>query len=869
MQIQKPPKSADKLLSWLCKQELLEEILGDLHANFNRTYRQHGKWRSSIRYWFQVLHFVRPFALKKTSILNPNPCGMFKNNFKIAVRNTLKHKSYATINLFGLAIGLAAFAIIVLYVYDEISYDKYHADANRIYRIVYDRTSPEGFMSPRIATPGALKAGILREIPEVEQATHLLPSYWGKVLLSNETYSYYDANFLYADDSFFDVFSFQFIEGDAVSALSDPTSIVLTQSFAERFFGSNIALGQTLKFNKHRDLKVTGIIRDVPSQSHLQFDFLIPTLLLGPGWVNNWGEGHTHTYIKVRPQVSMPEVDLKIQHLLDTHHQQVMRETYFTQPLAGLQGIHLSTPRFHELTSSGNKLHIQVLLIVAFFVLLIAGINYINLATARSSVRAKEIAMRKVAGAFRKTLIYQFLVESILISMVAGLLAICIAESALPFFNNLTQKDLSLLAAGNQPVLGLIAIAVLVTGIGAGLYPAFYLSAFKPVAVFRKQHIGPISGFDLRKLLVISQFALSAFLMVGMFVVQQQMGYIQSATLGFDKDQVIVINNFGKVPKRDRNFVVRPKLEMIAGVKKVGAFNEMVGLQQNSSEQLMYVKGADNKEGVLWTHVGYNYLQTLGIPLVEGRYFSREFESDSTRHVVILSETAVRQLGVPEPVIGQQIISQHSPPRTVIGVVKDFHFTSLHNKIKPFVFGFTPNANALAVKLAGGDIQRTISQIKNTWAQFVPDVPMDFYFFDDKIDQLYRSEKNFQTIFSVMTGLTLIIACLGLIGLAAFTAQQRIKEIGIRKILGASITSLLTLLTREYMGLIVIANLIAWPIAHLTMKRWLENFAYRINIDLSVFLISSALALMVAMITIISLVYKAVVSNPINSLRNE
>lgn len=794
---------------------------------------------------------------------------LLSNYLKVAWRNLYKHKIYAAINIFGLVIGITSFLIIMLYVCDEVSYDQFHNNADHIHRVVLDQIGTDGSLQQRSTTPGALKDAVIQNVPEIEQATHLYPSYWGKVLLSNDHNTFHDKQFLYVDNTFFDVFTFQFIQGNAQSALTHRTDIVLTESFAKRFFEDGKALGKTLTFNQKTLLKVSGVITDPPAQSHLKFKFLVSTHLTSPNWANNWGQGHMHTYIKVKPQASLQNVNTKIQDLANTHRPAKYRDVFYTQPLTGINGIHLSPPRLDELTPHSDKLYIQVLVIVALFVLLIAGINYVNLATARSALRAKEIGMRKVVGAYRKTLIYQFLTESILISIIAGFVAISLTEVAFPFFNNLMQKELSLFAINSHYVWLSIATVVLLFGTMAGLYPAFYLSSFKPISVFKKQRASKPITFDLRKSLVVFQFTLSAFLLIGIIIVQKQMAYIQSAKLGFDKDQVIVIRNFRKVPNRDKNFVVRPALETLPSVTKVGACNEMVGLQNNSSETPMQVKGSNNTKGVLWTNIGYHFLETVGIELVDGRNFSPKFETTSSHDVVILNQTAVRLLNVPEPIIGQQITDQHNPPRTIIGVVKDFHFTSLHNEIKPFAFGWTPHANTVAIKISGQNMRETLSQIQETWAQFVPAEPIDFYFVDEAIDQLYRSEQNFLTIFSTMTGLTLMIACLGLFGLAAFTTEQRTKEIGIRKVMGASIPNIIGLLSKDFVKLILIANFIAWPVAYYVMKNWLTNFAYRIDIGIEIFILSGILALSIAGLTVCTQTFKAARTNPVEALQSE
>ena len=787
---------------------------------------------------------------------------MFKNYLTVDLRTLRKQKGYAFINIGGLAVGLACFTIILLYVHDELSYDQFHIDADRIHRVAHDQVGA-GFNRRIIAAPGALKNAMLREIPEIEQATHLYLSYWGDALLSNEKYTYYDNRLLYVDDSFLDVFSFHFIHGDAQSAFADPASVVLTESVAERFFGNEDALGQTLTFNQNKPLRVTGIIEEVPAQSHLQFDFLTSTVTANrPEWENSWGQGHMHTYIKVKPQASLPEVETKIQRLIDTYHRDYMeamhvQETYFAEPLAGINGIHLSLP--------GNKLYIQVLMLVAFFILFIAGINYVNLATARSARRAKEIGLRKVVGALRKSLIYQFLAESILIALVSGCLAVGLTEGALPFFNNLMQKELSLLAAESQPVWGFMAASIVVFGITAGLYPAFYLSAFTPISILKKQRVSKRTTLGLRKILVVTQFALSTFLIVGVLVVQQQMTYVQSTDLGFDKDQMIVIKNFNHTPNRDRNYTVRNALEALPGVLKVGGSVENILGLRGSATGSMRLNSQSTPVASLAQIVGGDYLDVFGLEFIEGQNFSPGPAADYTK--VILNETAVRQLGIEGSAVGLKIGA--NAEQTVIGVVKDFHAASLHHEILPYAFLYSPDALQAIVKLSGGHIRETLSQIEATWKTFVPDIPLDFYFLDEAIDQQYRAEQNFNTLFSAMTGLILMIACLGLFALATFTAEQRTREIGIRKVLGASVTNVVTLLSKDFVKLVVLATIIAWPLAYVAMNAWLNNFAYRIDVGLWPFVLAGVLALVIAMLTVSYQAFRAATVNPVKTLRYE
>ena len=862
MSNQTPPKLADRFLRWFCKEEYFEEIQGDLHQYFNTMSIEKKRWRANLLYWFQFLHFLRPFAIRRLSFFSG--IGMIRNHSKVAVRTITKHKTYALTNMVGLTIGFASFIAILIYVYHEFTFDQFHDDADRIYRVVVDSAEPNGDASRRIDTPGALAEALVMEIPEIENATGFYPHYWGKVTLSNDTYTDYTNDFLCADSSFFDVFSFNIVQGQVKSLLTDPNSVVLTQHTAEKFFGKENPIGQILEFvpYKKHSLRVSAVIQNPPSNSHLQFGFLVPSSLIKPAWYGNWQQGHLHTYLKLKTGASSEAIDHKLQQLVDTYRTTELSENYYLQPLTGLQGIHLGNPRLHELVPPGNKLYTTVLAIVACFVLFIAGVNYVNLATAWAFVRAKEIELRKVMGATRKTIVYQLITESLLMVVLASLVALALLWLIFPSFNDLTLSDMLMGQTTNSTLWISFAIIVIVFGVASGLYPAFYIAGFKSETVTG-------SNPRFRKVLVVSQFALSTVLLISTLVVEQQMECLQNTDLGFDTDQIIIIDNFRKTPNRDKNYVVRPTLTSLAGVKKVGAFNEMVGVGNQSSETLMKLTGSPQAFGVLGTNVGYDYLETMGIELLEGRSFSREFESDTARDVVILNEAAVKRLGIPAPVIGRQIVDTYGSERTVIGVVRDFHFTSLHNEIQPFAFGFTPHANTLAVKLAGGNVRETIAEIEEIWGKFVNDVPMDFHFFDEQIQQLYQSEQNFQKLISILSGLAILISCLGLFGLVTFMTQQRTKEVGIRKVLGASIPNLIALLNKELVALILLANLIAWPIAYVAMNRWLENFAYRIAIGGSVFLLSALIGLVAAMGVASFLTYRCAVSNPVKTLRDE
>jgi putative ABC transport system permease protein len=540
---------------------------------------------------------------------------MFKNYLTIAFRAFGKHKIFSAINLLGLAVGIACFTVILLYVQDELAYDGFHTDADRIYRVVKDFVNDDGSKTPDATTTPALMPAMRREIPEIESATRVFPSWGFKPLLTYGEKTFYEESFLRVDSTFFDVFSFPFVRGEAKSAFVQPLSIVLTERLAKKYFGDEDPMGKTLIFDRRNSqyaLQVSGIVKDVPAQSHFKFDFLISIRSLSGDFQgnyqidNDWGWYNFYTYIKIRPNTEIAAITSKIQKLFKAN-QPEDDNIFYTQPLAGLDGIHLASHLKWELEANSDRLYIYVFMTVAIFVIFIAGINYVNLTTAKASLRAKEVGLRKVVGAFRRNLVIQFMSESILMSILAAMVAVGLSEMALPFFNSVTQKNLSLFSTHNFSIWAIMVAVTLMLGVLAGLYPAFYLASFKPVAVLKKLRMSGKKLFDLRHGLVVFQFALSVILVVGVFVVQRQMTFIQSAKLGFDKDYVIVIRNIGALPARGE--AVRMALVQIPGVKNVAECDGMIG-GQNWTNGLR-VKGANNSQLVNFLSVGYDFIEAL------------------------------------------------------------------------------------------------------------------------------------------------------------------------------------------------------------------------------------------------------------------
>ena len=801
---------------------------------------------------------------------------MIKNYFKIAWRNLMKNKIFSFINIFGLATGMACSLLIFLFVKDETSYDRFNKDAGNIYRVVKDFVNDDGSRLPDATTPPALAPAIQSAIPEVKVVTRVFPNWGSNFLISYGEKKITEEKLYRVDSSFFDVFTFPFIYGNAQNAFKEINSIVLTESASKRYFGNNNPIGKTLHVDELGDLAVTGVIEDVPSNSHFHFDFLISTRKFDGNIEANWGFYNFYTYIKVKPGINSANLTKKIQAVYESGVTNG-KNIFYVQPLTD---IHLTSNLKWELEPNSDKLYVYVFTIIALFIIVIAGINYVNIATAKASVRAKEIGVRKVAGAYRSSLIKQFLLESVITCLIASLLAVVIAQILLPVVNMLTLKQLTVI--GNPAVLMYMVLAALFLGIVAGFFPAVYLSSFRPIIVLKGLRINDKATLSLRKALVVVQFTISIVLIIGALVISQQMHFVQSAKLGLDKEQVIVVNNAGYLSSADRRAFQNTVLQF-PGVKKIASSDGVVG-GQNWTTGLRF-KESQNSQLVNFLSVGPDFLNVLGMEIKEGRGFSPKFPADSltngipngpleqTIGSIVLNETAVKDMGVSNPV-GKKILWSNDGDTmyyvTVVGVLKDFHFTSLRNEIKPFAFVNIPRRVAnFTIKLSTDNIRATLAQLQNTWKKFSSERTFEYTFLDDTYAKLYQSENRFQKVFISLVILGIIIACLGLFGLTTFAAQQRVKEIGIRKVLGASVGSIVSLLSKDFLKLVGIALLVAVPIAWYYMHRWLQDFAYRIDIKWWVFLIAAIIAALVALLTISFQAFKAAVANPVKSLRTE
>jgi putative ABC transport system permease protein len=803
---------------------------------------------------------------------------MFRNYFKAAFRNLTKKKGLSFINFFGLATGIACSLLIILFVTDELSYDRFNANPDRIYRVVKDFVNDDGSRLPDATTPPALAPAMQQNIPEVEHATRLFPGWGNKYLLSYRDKKFLEDKLFRVDSSFFTVFTFPFVKGSASTAFRQTDIILITESMAKKYFGNEDPMGKVIHTDNLGDLMVTGILKDVPSNSHFHFDFLISIRKFSGNIDNQWGWYNFYTYVKLKPNAQIATVDPKIR-LLYKKNSPDGKNVFYSQALTD---IHLTSDLKWEIEPNSHKLYVYVFSVIALFVIIIASINYVNLTTAKSAIRAKEIGVRKVAGAFTSTLVKQFLTESVVTVMASFLLSLFIAQALLPFVNQLTQKQLSLATLLHPGWVLTILTSVIAIGLLAGAYPALYLSSFKPALVLKGIHHPEKNVFTLRKALVVLQFTISVALIIGTLIVIEQIRYIQSASLGLNKDQVLIVNNAGSFSRSGRETLLQA-VSQIHGVKGAATANGVIGGQNWTTS--MKSKGSQNGQLINFLGISYNYLNVLGIHIMEGRNFSSQFPADTTGQgvsgtterisgSVILNQRAIKDLGVPSPAVGRLVSWGTDHDTTfylkIVGVAQDFHFASFKCEIKPFAFFINNDwQDNFTIKLSASDITLTISEIEKKWKIFLPDRPFQYSFLDETFANLYKSEQRFNEVFLFLTVLAIVIACLGLFGLTAFMVEKRTKEIGIRKVIGASVTNIIILLSKDFIALVVVGFVIASPVALYFMNKWLQGFAYRVDIDWRIFLLSGLLALVIAFVTVSFQAIRAAVANPVKSLKTE
>ena len=808
---------------------------------------------------------------------------MLKNYLKIAWRNLLKNKTFSFINIAGLAIGLSCFILIALYVLDEISYDRYNKKANRIYRV--DSDIKFGGTELKLAVcSDPMGATLKKDYPQVEEYARIYAS-GGSKLVKKGNQFIDEPNVVHADSTLFNVFTLPAVSGNTATALNEPNTVVITESTAKKYFNTTDAVGKTIETDGKTLYKVTAIIKDIPRNSHFNFDFIFSMDNVNYGF-GNFLSHNFQTYILLKEGTDYKAFEKNFDQVIAKYivpqakqFMQIESMDDFAKAgnkleykLMPLTDIHLRSDRFPELGTNGNIQYVYIFSAIAIFILLIACINFMNLSTARSANRAKEVGIRKVLGTEKKSLVRQFLTESTLMAILSLLIALVVAWLVLPLFNEVSSKSLTIQSLTSYRILPLLIALPFVVGLLAGSYPAFYLSSFQPIQVLKGKINAGFKKSYLRSGLVVFQFAISIFLIVGTIIVYKQLGYIQTKQLGFNKDQVLVINGTGALEKNVDAF--KNEVLNMQGVAS-GTMSNFLPVSSSARNDNTYSKEAvmDSKNGFnmqTW-RIDYDYIKTLGMKIIKGRNFSREFGADSS--AIIINETTAQILGYDDPV-GKKIYAANpdgaaATEYNIIGVVKNFHFESLRQNITALCFTLGRSIWSTSFKVNTGNIQGLVKQIESKWKTMAPGMPFSYRFLDEAFDNMYRTEQRVGKVALSFSVLTILIACLGLFGLATYMAEQRTKEIGVRKVLGATVTNIVNMLSKDFLKLVIISAVFAVPIGWWVMNIWLQDFAYRINIGWWVFAVAIAVDVFIALLTVSFQAIKAAIANPVKSLRTE
>jgi len=790
---------------------------------------------------------------------------MFKNYLKTAFRNLTRHKGYSLINIAGFAIGIACCILIFLWVQDELSFDRFHGNLDSLHRVVEKNYFSDGTIFPIARTPYPVGPALVADYPEIINFTRFTPCW--RVLIESGDKSFYERGFAFADPSLLEMFSFPLLKGDPNTALSETNAVLISGDMAKKYFGSEDPVGQKLTMDNAVDFQVSGVFENIPPNSHLQFDFLgqFETFIKISGWATRWYDHNYYTYVQLAKDTRHQDVTAKI----SAYMKKINPKSATRFLLQPVKDIHLRSDFAIDLggKSENRVKYVYMFSLIAVFVLLIACMNFVNLTTARASHRSLEIGMRKVVGANRANLIRQFLGESILTSFLSLLIAVGLVLLALPAFNSISGKELSL-AAFNIGLLaaGLIGIG-LITGILSGSYPAFLLSAIKPVRVLKGGLKIGSKNSVFRKILVTCQFSLSIALIIGTFVVYRQLDFMQKKNLGYNREHLVYFAERGAFWKSYDSF--KMELQRNSNIVGITAASSIPTHTVTSTSGVDW-EGKDPGFDVLFTqfNVDYDYFETLEMEMAQGRSFSKDFPTDATE-AFILNETGARLTGMEDPIGKKFTLWNRSGP--VIGVVKDYHFKSLHAKIEPLVLRmFHRDWNRyVIIRIKSDSITETLKAVEDAYKKHHPGYPFEFQFLDEALNALYSSEMRTGRVFRYFMFLAIFISCMGLFGLASFMADQRTKEIGIRKVLGASVPGIFVMLLKEFVKWVLLASAISWPLAYFVMDRWLKNFAYRTDIALWIFLVSGTLGLAVAAATVSYQSLKASVANPADSLRYE
>lgn len=802
---------------------------------------------------------------------------MFKNYLKIAYRNFVGYKLFSFINVSGLAIGFATCMIISLWVQRELSYDRFHKNADRIYRIERELFRDNSYSRWPI-TSGAYKQVLIDDYPEIENAVR----FWGKEFSIKDYNNFSRRQRMYAvDNSIFEIFDFSLEKGDEQTALKKPGSVVLTRNNALKYFGTDDVIGRSLNFDwgeEQVDFEITGILKDLPPNSHVHFDMLISISSYPNDRFSNWRSNYLYTYILAGENTTRTDLEEKLRTFvtkrLEPHYGDLLSQGFGIHEvlkvhLFPLTDIHLYPSPNWEINAGGNMASVYVFSSIAVLILIIACINFMNLSTASANKRAKEVSLRKTIGAHTAQLKVQFIQESVFLAILALVLALFLISIFIPVYNSIFDEELYASSLLNSTNLIIIIGIVLIVGLFAGLYPAFYLTKFEPIAVLKGGMLSGSGKSVFRRTLVVIQFIISITLIIGTLTVYAQMNYLQNKSLGFNKENILLIPvRSQRVAQNYQNF--RNELLGSTKIRSLSVSSDLPGETFYSNTNFSSREQSQDPVSLIVLMTDYDFVNTYYMDMVTGRTFSREISSDTTG-TIMLNEAAVKRFGwSPQEAIGKELNYFRYSKGKIVGVVKDFNFRSLHTIIEPMALLLDPDyIHAISIRIQPGNLRRTIDFIQQKWESIFPEEIFEFSFLDDRINQLYKNEMKMQKIFIIFACFSIFVACLGLFGLSVFIAADRTKEIGIRKAMGASIGKIILLLSKEFIMWISIANLIAWPIAWYIMTKWLQNFAYQVNLGIWIFILSASLALIIALLTVSYQAIKAAIANPVDSLKYE
>ena len=804
---------------------------------------------------------------------------MFRNYIIIAFRNCIKHKLFTFINVFGLAVGITTCIMINFWVQQELSYDRFNKNADRIFRIERD-ISFEGRDEIWPITSGAYGPALVNDYPEVESFVR----FWRREMsIKDKDNIYHRQQLIMSDNSIFDIFDYELEEGNPNTALINPKTLVLTRKTAQKYLGDQPVVGKSLTFifnGEQVDFQITGILKEVPRNSHIQFDMLI-SISSEPGEsFSSWGGNFLYTYVLLNDRSAKNSLEHKLDDFLNKYVVPALKEYFSPETkisdviklkLNPVTSIHLDPRIEWEIEPQGKMSSVYIFSSITFLILFIACMNFMNLSTAQANRRAKEVGLRKAIGAYQSQLRIQFIEESTLLAITALLIAFFILELLIPLFNSIFDEALSLNMLLQPQNLIVLLVITLTTGIISGLYPAFYMSKFDPAKVLKGSVQSGKDKSSFRKYITIVQFIISITLIFGTLTILRQMNYIQKISLGFDKENIVVIpvrNN--KVSQGFEAF--RTELTRSSKIKLISGSNNVPG-DPRYGDHLFIRNETSENFNFIYMSAGFNFIDTYKMNIIAGRNFSRDLGTD-TVGTIILNEAAVKKMGLtPEEVIGKELYSTaFNTNGKIVGVVKNFNFKSLRREIEPIVIMLSPSSDRvsnISIRILPGDVRETINIIKQKWYEFFPGEQFEFNFLDNQIDQLYKNEEEMRNLFIVFSGLSIFVACLGLFGLATYTAGERTKEIGVRKVFGASSSSVVMLLSKDFTKWVIISYIATLPLGWFLMNRWLQNFAYKIDIGWYVFLFSGLIAFVIALSTVFFQAVKSANTNPIDSLKYE